>query len=350
MEKYLIADFSQRDNPDAGLREFFRDPANSAFGREPVIAMMPDGSLFCTFLSGGATEPHNRNAVLAKKSRDGGKTWSDTRVLFRHSFQGLWATEIFTGFARPMMIITMYNADYPAKAFQNFVSYTDDCGESWSEPVSVDPMLQAVSVRAGFRMSNGEVLFPLYYQVSHARFDWDVSQYYKPGWWDGVHSECSAAVTADGADYSRFGKIRCGTDSLWEPACAELEPGHIVMFIRWSNAKVLGRADSFDHGRTWTAPQRTDIPNSGSKIYAFSVNGKLALLTNFHADSRTELAMRISCDGGKTWERSIPMDAPDAFFTYPHAVVDTANERLFVVYENYKQHYLNVIRFAEAGL
>jgi len=41
MEKYLIADFSQRDNPDAGLREFFRDPVNSTFGREPVIAMMP---------------------------------------------------------------------------------------------------------------------------------------------------------------------------------------------------------------------------------------------------------------------------------------------------------------------
>lgn len=32
MEKYLIADFSQRDNPDAGLREFFRDPGNKPSG------------------------------------------------------------------------------------------------------------------------------------------------------------------------------------------------------------------------------------------------------------------------------------------------------------------------------
>ena len=85
-------------------------------------------------------------------------------------------------------------------------------------------------------------------------------------------------------------------------------------------------------------------------MYACSMHGKLVLIANFHADSRTELALRISGDGGKTWEKSIPMDAPEAFFTYPHAIVDTANEQLFVVYENYKQHYLNVIRFSEAGL
>ncbi len=350
MEKYLIADFSLRDNSDAGLREFYADELNRPFAREPVLARMPDGSLVCTFLSGGWTEPNNKNVILHKKSRDGGKTWSDAKVLFRHSFQGLWATEIYTGFDRPMMIITMYNADYPAKAFQNFVSYTEDNGDTWSYPVSVDPMLQATSVRAGFKMSNGETLFPLYYQVSHSCFDWDKTRYYREGWWDGVHSECSAAVSTDGNDFTRYGKLKIGDESLWEPACAELEAGHIVMFIRVSRAGVLGRADSFDYGRTWSEPRLTDIPNEGSKIYAFSYGGKLGLITNFCADSRTHLELRISSDGGNTFEKTIPIDDPEAFFCYPHAVVDTENKRLYVVYENYKQHYLNVMSFEEAGL
>jgi len=350
MEKYLIADFSVRENPDMGLCEFFKDNDNRTFGREPVLAQMPDGSFVCTFLTGGRTEPHNKNVVLIKKSVDGGKTWSDAKVLFKHSFQGLWATEIYTGFDKPMMVITMYNADYPAKAFQTFVSYTEDNGDTWSYPVSSDPMLQAVSVRAGFRMSNGETLFPLYYQVSHQKFDWDVSNYYKAGWWDGVHSECSVAVTADGCDFERFGKIRLGEAALWEPACAELEDGHIVMFIRWSGAGVLGRADSFDFGRTWTAPTKTDIPNEGSKMYTFSRNGKLVLITNFDSAERKHLEIRVSSDGGKTWEKIIPLEAPDAFFCYPHAVADDKNRLLYIAYENYKQHYLAAVSFDELGL
>lgn len=50
------------------------------FGREPVLAKMPDGSLICTALTGGPREPDNDNAVTVVRSTDGGRTWDAPRL------------------------------------------------------------------------------------------------------------------------------------------------------------------------------------------------------------------------------------------------------------------------------
>ena len=40
----------------------------SVFGREPVLAKMPDGSLICTALTGGPREPDNDNVVTVVRA------------------------------------------------------------------------------------------------------------------------------------------------------------------------------------------------------------------------------------------------------------------------------------------
>ena len=50
------------------------------YAREPVLARMGDGSLICTFLSGGHTEPEDQNITLAVRSYDDGVTWSSPQV------------------------------------------------------------------------------------------------------------------------------------------------------------------------------------------------------------------------------------------------------------------------------
>ena len=62
MEKYLIADFNDMEGIEKN------------YGREPVISVMPNGSLVCVMITGGPTEPHNDNVVVICRSYDGGKT------------------------------------------------------------------------------------------------------------------------------------------------------------------------------------------------------------------------------------------------------------------------------------
>ena len=64
--------------------------------REPVIAKMKNGTLICTMLGGGPTEPHNDNVVYFTKSYDDGETWTEPVVLFQHNKRGMFVTSIYT--------------------------------------------------------------------------------------------------------------------------------------------------------------------------------------------------------------------------------------------------------------
>lgn len=347
MQKYLIADFDSENE----LTDFYSDEANVRFAREPVLAIMPDGSLVCTFLTGGKTEPHNGNVIVIKKSRDGGKSWSDSEIVLKHNHYGLWSTEIFTDCENPYMVVSMYNANFPFKAIQTFISYTYDNGDSWQTPVCAEPARFNTSIRKGIRLSNRDILFPLYYTMPYECFNWDKSNFYGKGWWDGCYHECSVAISTDnGFNFERYGRINKDKKGLWEPACVEVEEGHIIMFIREDKTGFMGRCDSFDYGRTWGEYALTDIPNPGSKVAVEKINGKVIMVSNFAPEKRDHLQLWLSDDNCKTFVKKLSLDDDDAFLCYPHTAVDYENKLLYVAYENYHQHYLNVYSFEELGL
>ena len=98
------------------------------YAREPVLARMGDGSLICTFLSGGHTEPENQNITLVTRSYDDGLTWSDPQVLFYHRKRAAYTTEIFTGAEKPMMFVHTYAAESRYREICTFLSVSDDNG------------------------------------------------------------------------------------------------------------------------------------------------------------------------------------------------------------------------------
>lgn len=349
MEKYLIGDFSNTENSDAGARKFFLDPDNRPYAREPVLAKMPDGKLVCAFLSGGVTEPHNKNVVLYKKSYDNGKTWTDTQVLFKHSCRGLWATEIFTDCDTPFMVITMYDALCPFKAMQSFISYTHDSGETWEYPTAADPSMFNTSIRQGVRLSNGDIIFPTYFLMPTHNFYFNIEDRYNDKkWWSGIDSGVAVSILHDNSNtFNRYGQIAIKGRHLWEPSVVEAEDGHIIMFVRENNTGFLGRADSYDNGKTWGEYRVTDLPNPSSKITALNIKGKILLISNFNLKERKNLEIWQSTDNGKSFSKLMALDDEDKFFCYPHAIDDKENNCILIAYENYTQHYLAKIDYSE---
>ena len=143
------------------------------YAREPVLARMGDGSLICTFLSGGHTEPEDQNITLAVRSYDDGVTWSSPQVLFYHRRRAAYTTEIFTGAKRPMMVVHTYAAESRYREISAFLSFSDDDGKTWSEPVSLPGAASHGNVRKGIVLSNGKWLFPVYWQEVRERWDWE---------------------------------------------------------------------------------------------------------------------------------------------------------------------------------
>ena len=58
--------------------------------------------------------------------------------------------------------------------------------------------------------------------------------------------------------------------SAWEPAVTELENGHLRMFLRRDRFGALFSSDSFDYGRSWSAPKGGTYPESRSKGFRLS--------------------------------------------------------------------------------
>jgi len=331
--------------------------------REPVLRRMPDGSLICLVVSGGPREPHPENYVMALRSYDDGETWSEPEIIFNHTQRGVWATEIFTEGEVPMVVLYTHNAECVFRELSAFRSFSYDSGKTWTEPTSFPCGLTGACLRQGIVMSNGEWLFPVYWQQTTFDFDWNNNTSDQHPNEKRYPYACGVAITPDkGETWYRYGDIKKAYE-LWEPNCVEAEDGHIIMFMRDDKQRALAKSESFDYGKTWSKPVSTDIPNPGSKVTLLQHKDKVIMITNFANEccgtgGRTNLEVRVSSDWCKTWDKVVPIEPADGIFYYPHAFMDDEKRTLYIAYENgqvnkdeyNKIHYLTKVSFSELGL
>ena len=96
----------------------------------------------------------------------------------------------------------------------------------------------------------------------------------------------------------------------------ELEPGHLVAFMRNREAYRIHRSESFDYGETWSEPKPTPRPNNTSSISAIKLqSGRVAIAYNPTCTPdpqpgmagwpvlRCPVAVALSEDGGMTREK-----------------------------------------------
>ena len=338
MEKFLIHEFGEQ------------------YAREPVLRRMPDGSLICFVVSGGPKEPHPENYVMAMRSYDDGESWSEPEIIFNHTERGVWSTEIFTEGEVPMAVVYTHNAECTFRELSAFRSFTYDSGKTWTEPVSFPCGFTGACMRQGIVMSNGEWLFPVYWEQTYYDFDWNnVTCEKHPNL--GRHPfACGVAVSPDkGQMWYRYGNI-ADTYSLWEPNCIEAEPGHIIMFMRDNSKPSLSKVESFDYGKTWGKTVDTKIPNPGSKVTVIKRKNQVIMITNFSdkynigREGRSNLEIRVSSDLCNTWDKIIELTPPDELFYYPHAFLDDEKETAYVAYENGHGHFLAKLSYDELGI
>jgi predicted neuraminidase len=97
------------------------------------------------------------------------------------------------------------------------------------------------------------------------------------------------------------------------PSIIETEPGNLVVFFRSRNADFIYVSRSNDYGRSWTSPERTELPNNNASIRAIKLNsGSIAIVFNnckanddpkvvLWPYERYPVTIAISEDNGLTW-------------------------------------------------
>lgn len=316
---------------------------------EANVVKCPDGSLFCSWTTGGNLEPLEKNYVAYSRSFDGGKSWTEAGILFMHPRKGMFCPEttLIDGkiFAFPGAYNDYYDTSF-CQDFMSFVSESCDFGKTFCSPHFVgggingihiknvydfgDRIIGAVSwieceneIWASFENANkkcivsgreiqgksceGKIIFP--HPLCHSEY-------------------CGVIISEDrGKSWRICGKIGEKGMNLCEPVIGELSDKSLCMLMRNNAETGLYMSRSYNRGASWSEAEKTDIPSTIVKVSLVKDgNGNFYLLN--HASNnkydRTELNLWVSSDDMKNWsEKCTLIKSGDGTpCTYPDAFID----------------------------
>lgn len=309
-------------------------PSPRIHNHAAFLSFLPDGKLVCAWF-GGTLEGKSDISIYASTLDKGASTWSQAHQLSDDPARSEQNPMIFTA---PDGATGLFHTAQPSgNQDESRVIYhtlrIDGMGVSASPGRDIG-LASGTFIRATIVIrDDGAWMMPLF--LCNPR----------PGArWTGTHDTAAVAVSAD------RGESWSVTDVPDSFGCVHmtivpLDGTGMAAFFRRRQSDFVYRTESRDGGRSWSAPQPTDVPNNNSSIAAIRLaDGRVALLCNpvsaATSDARREslydelgeddgrpnaeggitpiwgiprapLTLCVSSDGGKTFPlRRIVEDGP----------------------------------------
>jgi predicted neuraminidase len=217
---------------------------------------------------------------------------------------------------------------------------SEDNGHAWGQMETLFGQPGSFCRNRMVILSNGDWLFPMYYSRREG---------------EGVYGNDSTAmqISADGGQTWTEYPVP-GSRGRVHATVVELSEGRLVSFFRSRSADRIYVSYSNDFGRTWTEPERTELPNNNASIQAVKLaGGNIALAFNnisLNDDpaktlwplERYPLTIALSEDEGRSWPYMRHIDTGDGFYgqenkkynrclAYP-SILQTRDGRIHVSY------------------
>ncbi|MGP3960687.1 sialidase family protein [Nonomuraea sp. 3N208] len=291
-----------------------------------TLAQAPQGDLLTVYY-GGTNEGASDQALYLSRLAAGKRTWSKPEVVFDEPGKAdgnpvLWSD----GKRVYLFFVTIEGHGWEQAAIRLITS--DDGGHTWSAPASIRKEWGWMVGTNPIRMSNGEVLLPIYDEAGSSSGFYVFSQ--------------------DMTSWQPYGWIRTPEGSI-QPSVVEVEPGRLVAYLRTGDGAIY-KSESTDFARTWSAPVAEPIGNPNSRIAALKLDsGKLVLAYNPWVQHRSPMRLSLSPDKGRTWEHTVDVEAQSGpQFTYP-LLTQSSDGYVHMVY-SYNRNNIRHVVFNEQYL
>jgi predicted neuraminidase len=307
------------------------------FNHAPSVTQLGGNRVMCVWFS-GPFEGSVHQVILGSVSEDGGQTWDEATVVndaphvsdfdpgFIHAgdrtllffSNGRWASLPSLGPSKGD------NKQTGVESFHMLLRTSDDQGRTWVAPreVGAGPGWNCRS--NGIKLSNGTLLIPTHHLQD-------------------PYTSSVLLSSDEGETWNRGPNINTpGKIGAAEPSVAELPDGTLIMVLRTRDGN-LWLSRSANLGRNWSEPERQELPAAASSANVICTsNGKLVLTHNpTKPPLRTELTLRISEDGARTWSEPLvvaevePPTDEDAVWSrqvcYP-SVCELSDQLLLIVW------------------
>jgi sialidase-1 len=276
--------------------------------------------------------------IVAKTSRDGGRTWDGYRVLAKPEEGEISAFSpnlLRLTDGRLLFVYMRYLSfekakhKYPPATTVALVS--DDEGETFA-PLATIAEEEPITIcnHTLKQLASGRILLPLNRDASEDR--------------QVDHFQAGIAYSDDGGKTWRRSEtwVDAPKRGAMEPHVAESAPNQVLMIMR-TQAGTIYQSRSKDGGETWSPGESLGVesPESCPELLSIPGTSDLLLIYNAakydpawasHFGKRTPLSAAISKDGGKTWSAPKHIETDPTFaFSNPGAYF-LNNGDLFVNY------------------
>ncbi|TNM63499.1 sialidase family protein [Aliirhizobium smilacinae] len=237
------------------------------------LHLTEDGALICAWF-GGTLEGKSDISIFASVLADGSDQWGEPQRL---SFDPSHSEQNPVLFTAPGGGLFLFHTSQPS-------GNQDECRIRMAEISrdAADPTMLTAGegqyldlprgcfVRAPLTIrDDGAWLLPIFRCIQ------------RPGQkWNGSHDRAAVGISQDG------GKTWALEDLDQSTGCVHMSPvsigdNKLAAVFRRRQADFVYRTESADGGRTWSAPQATDVPNNNSSIAAIRLkDGRIAMICN----------------------------------------------------------------------
>ena len=318
-----------RTNDAPEFHEQFVDPRFiQPSAHASSICEMADGRLAAVWYAG--SREGARDVALYFATREAGVTnvWSTPRSVVTHEtaaeetfrrVKKVGNAILFSGTNGQLHLIYVTTGFGGWSCSQLNLKTSTDGGATWSRShkLGLSPFLNISELvkNAPVPLADGGFAVPIYHEI--------VGKFSELLW---------LRPTADGFEAIKTRAF--GGRTAFQSALVALNETNALMLCRavGSVAKIHATQTS-NGGKTWSALQTIDLPNSNSGLDAIRLSdGRLLLAFNDTDSGRDNLRLAISADNGMTWKRAATLVAETGEeFSYP-TVLQTSDGLIHVTY------------------
>ena len=281
-----------------------------------AITELDNGDLFVSYYGGGG-EYEDESKVWGIRRAKGADTWSEPQLLADTPFLGEGNGIVWQ--APDGLVWLFYVQRYGPtwSESRTLAKISRDGAKTWSDSMVLDFELGTMCRGLPIVLNNGDYLLPVYHETGsdiNQTFPDTASFFLR-------HNVKDRTWTPTGRIYSKNGNLQPEAVQISdEHLIAYIRPGGN---FEPSDSRYIVRAESKDGGDTWSKGEDSPFHNpNGAVSFLKLQNGHLLLVFNDSMNYRTPLTAAISEDNDKTWphRRDLATSGIHNTFAYPMAI------------------------------
>lgn len=329
-------------------------------GHGPALLELPNGDLLCVWFAGSFEGNADVHIVCSRLEKDS-EAWTEPVDVSGDPERSEQNPSLFYG--PDGAAWCMYTAQLDRQAGKDNMQFTavvrcqksTDGGRTWGPYETVFPEEGTFCRQPIQILSNGRWIFSNWLCTDSA---------------EGLSGDPTAFRISDDQGKTWRTVMMPESHGHVHANVVELEPGHLVAFMRNREAYRIHRSESFDYGETWSEPKPTPLPNNNSSISAIKLqSGRVAIAYNPTCTPdpqpgkaawpglRCPVAVALSEDGGLTFPIIRWMERGEGYigdenktnnkqYEYPY-LMQTKDGLIHLAYAAWTRDAMKYVRFTE---